>query len=93
MAGLRKLQTQYPVMGEIRGRGLMVGTEFSKDSKPDKDTTKAVQKACLKRNLILLNCGTYENVIRWIPPLIVDETQIDAALATFAEALAEVVGE
>lgn len=93
MAGLRKLQSQYPVIGEIRGRGLMVGTEFTKDNKPAKDITKAVQKACLKRNLLLLNCGTYENVIRWIPPLIVNEAQIDAALATFAEALAEVVRE
>ncbi|HBY08718.1 MAG TPA: aspartate aminotransferase family protein [Chloroflexi bacterium] len=90
MNRLRQLQAKYPVMGEVRGRGLMIGTEFTKDGKPDKDTTKAVQQACLKRNLLLLSCGTYENVIRWIPPLIVNQAQIDTALQIFVEALAEV---
>jgi len=89
MGGLRKLQAQYPFIGDIRGRGLMIGTEFSKDGKPDKNTTKAVQKACMKRKLLLLSCGTYENVIRWIPPLIVTEAQIDAALNIFEEVLGD----
>ena len=90
--GLRRLQRQYPVIGEVRGRGLMVGTEFTRDGKPDKDTTKAIQKACLERNLILLTCGTYENVIRWIPPLVVDDAQIETALEIFGAALKEVAG-
>ena len=70
----------------------MVATEFGASRQPDKDTTKAVQQACLKRNLLLLSCGTYENVIRWIPPLIVTAAKIDAALEIFAEALTEVAG-
>jgi 4-aminobutyrate aminotransferase-like enzyme len=90
MDGLRKLQSQYPVISEVRGRGLMVGVEFTQDSKPDMDTTKSVQLACLNRNLILLTCGTYENVIRWIPPLIVTADQIDIALGIFTAALEEV---
>ena len=92
MEGLRRLQNEYPIIGDVRGLGLMVATEFGASQHPDKDTTKAVQQACLQRNLLLLSCGTYENVIRWIPPLIVTEAQIDAALAIFSEALAEVVG-
>jgi 4-aminobutyrate aminotransferase len=56
---------------------------------PDKYTTKAVQKFVLARNLLLLTCGSYENVIRWIPPLIVTEAQIDEALDIFAEALGQ----
>jgi 4-aminobutyrate aminotransferase len=93
MDGLRQLQCQYPVIGEVRGRGLMVGTEFTRDGKPDKDTTKAVQKACLERDLILLNCGTYENVIRWIPPLVVNAAQIETALEIFGTVLKNVVGD
>lgn len=89
MDGLKALQAEFPVIGDVRGRGLMVGTEFTRDGKPDKDTAKAVQKACLHRNLLLLTCGSYENVIRWIPPLVVSDGQIDEGLSIFAEALHE----
>jgi len=89
MENLRELQTQFPVIGDVRGLGLMVGTEFKEGGEPDKDTTKAVQRACLERNLLLLTCGTYENVIRWIPPLIVTKSQIDMAMNIFKEALRE----
>jgi 4-aminobutyrate aminotransferase len=87
MDGLMELQGRYPVIGDVRGRGLMVGTEFTSKGKPDKDITKAVQKACLDRRLLLLTCGSYENVIRWIPPLVVNEAQIDEALTIFEDAL------
>ncbi|MCC6802961.1 MAG: aminotransferase class III-fold pyridoxal phosphate-dependent enzyme [Anaerolineae bacterium] len=86
--GLKELQAEYPIIGDVRGRGLMVGVEFTRDGQPDKDATKAVQKACLDRRLLLLTCGTFDNVIRWIPPLVVTEAQIDEALGVFAEALA-----
>ncbi len=89
--GLHHLQEEYSAIGDIRGRGLMIGAEFSdKDGQPDKNTAKAVAKACLERNLLLLTCGSYENVIRWIPPLIVTGEQIDEALGIFEEALQEV---
>jgi 4-aminobutyrate aminotransferase len=89
--GLVELQGRFSVIGDVRGRGLMIGTEFTRAGKPDKDTTKAVQKACIERGLLLLTCGSYENVIRWIPPLVVNAEQIDAALTTFEDALTEVV--
>jgi 4-aminobutyrate aminotransferase len=92
MTGLRKLQEQYPILGDVRGQGLMVGTELSDSGKPaDKKYTKAIIQACEKRDLLLLSCGTYDNVIRWIPPLIVTEPQINAALGIFADAMAEVI--
>ena len=68
----------------------MVGTEFTSNGQPDKNITKAVQKACLDRNLLLLTCGSYENVIRWIPPLVVNEAQIDEGLTIFEDALQSV---
>ena len=88
MDGLKDLQAEYPMIGDVRGRGLMVGVEFGRGSDADKAMTKAVQKACLERDLLLLTCGTFDNVIRWIPPLVVTEAQIDEALGLFAEALA-----
>ncbi len=87
MDGLVELQGRYPFIGDVRGRGLMVGTEFTRGGGPDKDLAKAVQKACIERRLLLLTCGSSENVIRWIPPLVVNEAQIDDALTVFEDAL------
>ena len=68
--GLRKLQEEYPLIGDVRGFGLMIGTEFTINGKPaDKSITKAVIHSCEDRGLLLLSCGTYDNVIRWIPRL------------------------
>jgi len=89
--GLVELQGRYPLIGDVRGYGLMIGTEFTRDGHPDKDLTKAVQKACIERNLLLLTCGSYENVIRWIPPLVVDAAQIDEALTIFEDGLRSVL--
>ena len=88
VTGLRKLQEEYPIIGDVRGLGLMIGTEFTANGKPaDKTLVKAIVHACEERGLLLLTCGTYDNVIRWIPPLIVDEAQINTALGIFAEVL------
>jgi len=90
MAGLRELQAAHPGIGEVRGRGLMVGCEFTDSKgKPDAAAAGAALTGCLERKLLLLTCGSYQNVLRWIPPLVVNAEQIDAALATFREVLAE----
>lgn len=86
--GLHELQARHPAIGDVRGLGLMVGTEFTTaDGEPDKPTAKAVQQRCLDRGLFLLTCGSYDNVIRWIPPLVVNAEQIEQALGIFAQAL------
>jgi 4-aminobutyrate aminotransferase len=92
MTGLRKLQEQYPIINDVRGLGLMIGTEFTVKGKPaDKRLVKAIIHACEEQGLLLLTCGTYENIIRWIPPLVVDENQIKNALDTFGQALEETI--
>lgn len=89
---LRRVQFDFPVIGDIRGLGLMVGVEFrTPDRTPDKATTKAVVMECFNRKLMLLTCGTFDNVIRWIPPLIVTEKQIDEAVGIFVDAMSSVV--
>jgi 4-aminobutyrate aminotransferase len=86
--GLRSLQRQHSVMGDVRGPGLMVGVEFTaSDGAPDAATAKAVQRACLDERLLLLTCGTFDNVIRWIPPLVVRAEQIDEAVRVFGRAV------
>lgn len=88
LTGLLKLQQNFESIGDVRGLGLMTATEFSKpDGEPDTDTAKAVVKAAFERGLMLLTCGTYDNVIRWIPPLVVTPEQIEEALSIFASAL------
>lgn len=91
LGGLRDLQVEFPFIGEIRGIGLMAAAEFTaptRDWHDSKNLAKSVQKRCLEDGrLLLLTCGPYENVIRWIPPLITDKDQIQEALGIFREAL------
>ena len=86
--GLRQLQETHPEIGDVRGRGLMVATEFTTpEGRPWGDRAKAAAAACRERDLLLLTCGPYGQVLRWIPPLVVNQTQILEALDIFAEAL------
>jgi 4-aminobutyrate aminotransferase len=93
LAALRALQERFPVIGDVRGRGLMIATEFSlADGSPDAKTAKAIRQACQEAGLLLLTCGPYSNVIRWVPPLLVDEGHIDEGLSIFEGALQSVEG-
>lgn len=82
-AGIRELQREHDVIAQVRGLGLMVGTEFH-----DPARVAAVQQHCLREGrLILMNAGTYGACLRWMPPLVVTEHEIDLALAAFGAAL------
>jgi 4-aminobutyrate aminotransferase len=88
IAGLRQLQEEHPEIGEVRGRGLMVATEFTNPSgEPWTDRSKAIVRAAFAEGLLLLTCGAYDNIIRWIPPLIVNTEQIRDGLERFRRAL------
>lgn len=93
MDGLAELQGRYPDIGEVRGLGLMVGVEFSRRGSrmPHASFAKRVQKGCLARKLLLLTCGTHDNVIRWIPPLVATEEQVYDGLNAFEEAIGEAI--
>ncbi len=82
-SAIRDLQREHDVITQVRGLGLMVGTEFS-----DAARVAAVQQHCLDEGrLILMNAGTYGTCLRWMPPLVVNEGEIDIAVAAFAAAL------
>ncbi len=88
VARLISLQDRFRVIGDVRGLGLMVATEFTTPSgEPDKQTADAVRNKCLEDGLILLACGSYSNVIRWIPPLNIKDTHLEEALNIFKRAL------
>jgi 4-aminobutyrate aminotransferase len=91
--GLRKLQEEIPQIGDVRGLGLMIGTEFAVDGKYQKakQLVKDVIASAEKKGLLLLSCGTFDSTIRWIPPLNVTSDQINDGLKIFGEALKESV--
>ena len=93
MTGLRKYQEEYPEIGDVRGLGLMIGTEFVVDGRADKakPLVKDVIHSAEEQGLLLLSCGTYDNTLRWIPPLNVTSEQITEGLRIFGESLREVI--
>jgi 4-aminobutyrate aminotransferase len=91
---LRKLQDKFPLVGDVRGIGLMIGVELVKDRETREQASQAaheiVQRA-FRRGLLLLPAG--ENVIRFCPPLVVTPREVSAAVRIFTEALSEYVSE
>ena len=80
------------MIGEVRGLGLMAATEFGRPGAPDEKAAKAAVQAAAEAGLLLLSCGTYNNVVRWIPPLVVSAAQVDEALGVFEGVLGRVAG-
>jgi 4-aminobutyrate aminotransferase len=88
IGALRQFQVRFPQIGDVRGRGLMIASEFTTpDGEPDAKTAKAIRLACQEQGLLLLTCGPYGNVIRWIPPLMIDEEHVDEGLHIFESVL------
>ena len=87
--GARAVAKDHPVIGDVRGIGLMIASEFTAaDGTPDGATAATVQQAAAGLGLLLLTCGPSGNVVRMIPPLIVDAAQIDEGLRLWREAVA-----
>ena len=90
LGGLRAIMSEDPRIGDVRGRGLMVGAEFVKDAAtrdPDGETCEAILQACAELGLLVLNCGTYHNVVRFLPPIDVTSEEIARGLDMFRSAL------
>ncbi len=90
-AGLQAIAAEDPRIGDIRGPGLMIGVEFVQDREtrePDGAIGDALIARCADEGLLLLTCGRFHNVIRWIAPLDVTSAEIQQALGIFRNALA-----
>lgn len=87
---LGQLQSGDPRIGEIRGRGAMIAVELVEPgtTTPDADLTAAIAAAARLRGVIVLTCGTYGNVLRFLPPLTIGDDLLTEALEVLAEAFA-----
>jgi 4-aminobutyrate aminotransferase/(S)-3-amino-2-methylpropionate transaminase len=87
---LRKLASSRPVIADVRGRGAMVAIELTKPGtlEPDPATTAAVASYCHKHGLLVLTTGTYGNVIRFLPPLVIGEDLLEEGLGILEDAFA-----
>lgn len=91
MDGLRDLQADFPVIGEVRGLGLMIAVELvTPDGAPNPAAVATVIQKALEERTLLINCGTFDQAIRVIPPLIVTAEQVDDFLGVFCRAVAAV---
>ncbi|MFI7115489.1 aspartate aminotransferase family protein [Amycolatopsis sp. NPDC049868] len=91
LEGVRVIADKSPSIGDVRGLGLLVGSEFTTpDGEPDTAKAQAAQKAASSNGLLLLTCGAYMNVVRMVPPLIVDSEQVDEALRIWGDVVAGV---
>jgi 4-aminobutyrate aminotransferase/(S)-3-amino-2-methylpropionate transaminase len=89
---LRELAATHDVIGDVRGRGAMVAIELTRpgSTQPDAATTAAVAKACHADGLVVLTCGTYGNVLRFLPPLVMPDHLLHEGLAILEKAFASV---
>ncbi|MEU9046456.1 MULTISPECIES: 4-aminobutyrate--2-oxoglutarate transaminase [unclassified Kitasatospora] len=79
---LRAMQEKFDVIGEVRGRGAMIAIELVKpgSKEPNAEVTAAVAKACHAEGLVVLTAGTYGNVLRFLPPLVIPEHLLEEGL-------------
>ncbi|MFG2136320.1 4-aminobutyrate--2-oxoglutarate transaminase [Streptomyces sp. NPDC048650] len=89
-ARLNAIQEKYDVVGEVRGRGAMIAIELVKSGSkdPNPEATGALAKACHQEGLLVLTTGTYGNVLRFLPPLVIGEDLLNEGLDILEAAFA-----
>lgn len=86
--GLREVAGRTPAIADVRGLGLMVGSEFCRpDGSPDPGVAQRAQRVAVDLGLLLLTCGTHSNVVRMMPALVVTAEQVDEAVARWSQAV------
>lgn len=92
---LRALQRRHAAIGDVRGRGAMIAVELVEPGtkNPDPKKTAALAAACHAKGLLVLTAGTFGNVLRFLPPLVIPEHLLVEALDLLDEAFAEVYEE
>jgi 4-aminobutyrate aminotransferase/(S)-3-amino-2-methylpropionate transaminase len=90
MDRLRRLQSSDPRIGDVRGRGAMIAVELVEAGtrEPDPELARAVATAMHQQGVIVLTCGTYGNVLRFLPPLTIGDDLLDEGLDVLADTLA-----
>ncbi len=87
-SALEKVAAEHTRITDVRGLGLMVGNEFrDNDGNPDGKSAGAAQQEAARRGLLLLTCGAWGQVVRFIPALVVNAEQIDEAASIWADSV------
>ena len=88
---LSAMQNNYPVIGDVRGKGAMQAIELVRPGTmdPNPEATDAVMKHCHQNGVLVLNAGTYNNVLRFLPPLAISDELLHDALDVLAAGLAK----
>ncbi|MEV5703657.1 4-aminobutyrate--2-oxoglutarate transaminase [Actinoallomurus sp. NPDC052274] len=88
---LLRLQKDDPRIGDVRGRGAMLAVELVRPGgdEPDPDLARAVSAAAHRQGVIVLTCGTYGNVLRFLPPLSISDELLEDAVEVLTRAFAE----
>ncbi|MGW7331401.1 4-aminobutyrate--2-oxoglutarate transaminase [Streptomyces sp. NPDC054840] len=92
-ARLTAMQEKYDIIGDIRGRGAMIAIELVKDpvsKTPFPEAAGALAKACHAEGLLVLTCGTYGNVLRFLPPIVIGEDLLNEGLDLIEAAFAAI---
>jgi len=90
---LKEIQKKYPLVGDVRGMGAMMALELVSDQKaktPAAKETKAIKLAAFKKGMVLLTCGTYDNVIRLHPSMIMPDEVLEQAMDILESSFQEV---
>jgi 4-aminobutyrate aminotransferase/(S)-3-amino-2-methylpropionate transaminase len=89
---LNAMAKKYPIIGEVRGRGGMQAIELVKPgtTEPNPEALTEALKYCVSKGVLILSAGTYANVIRLLPPLMIDEALLKDGLAVLDEAIASI---
>ena len=89
---LTAMMKKYPIIGDVRGRGAMQAIELVKPgtTEPNPEALTAIIKYCTSKGVLILSAGTYANVVRLLPPLVIEEDLLLDGLAVLDEALASV---
>ncbi len=87
---LCELASKYPIIAEVRGRGAMMAIELVKPGSldPNSDAMTKVINYCAKKGVLLLSAGTYSNVIRFLPPIVISDELLLDAMSVLDEAFA-----
>jgi 4-aminobutyrate aminotransferase / (S)-3-amino-2-methylpropionate transaminase / 5-aminovalerate transaminase len=90
LSRLRALAAEHPQVGDVRGRGAMVAIEMVRPGTKEPDAAEAarVSAACHAAGVVTLTCGTFSNVLRLLPPLVMDEGLLNEALDVLSDAVA-----
>ncbi len=89
---LRGWTDRFAAVGDVRGRGLMIGIEFMQGQLPAGDVAAAVQRRCVANDLLVLTCGIDDNVVRLLPPLTIGEDDLDRGVGILEQCIAQEVG-